>query len=135
MSVGLLILSHNGIGSSLLGTAMHMIAECQLKIKLLTVERDSDPDELIEHARVLLEELDTGEGVLILSDLYGATPSNIAKTCTELENVSAVAGLNLSMLIKIMNYPDLSLSKLLEKAIIGGREGVIQIENTERNAD
>ena len=58
MSVGLLIMSHDGIGSSLLGTAMQMITQCPLAIKLLTVERDSDPDELLEHTRLLIGELD-----------------------------------------------------------------------------
>jgi mannose PTS system EIIA component len=135
MSVGLLILSHDGIGSSLLGTAMQMITDCSIKAKLLTVERDSDPEDLIEHARLLVEELDAGEGVLILTDLYGSTPSNIARTCAINTNVSAVAGLNLSMLVRVMNYPDLSLSELVDNAISGGQEGIIQILTTDDHAD
>ena len=127
MSVGLLIMSHDGIGSSLLGTAMQMITQCPLAIKLLTVERDSDPDELLEHTRLLLGELDSGEGVLILTDLYGSTPCNVAIACATNEKVNAVAGLNLSMLIRVMNYFDLDLSGLTNKAISGGREGVVQI--------
>ena len=135
MSVGLLILSHDGIGSSLLGTAMQMIPDYPIKAKLLTVERDSDPDDLIEHARLLVEELDAGEGVLILTDLYGSTPCNIARTCATNAHVNAVAGLNLSMLIKIMNYPDLALTELVDKAISGGQEGIIQILTKDNHAD
>jgi PTS system ascorbate-specific IIA component len=135
MSVGLLILSHNGIGSSLLGTAMHMIADSPMTTKLMSVERDCDPDELIEHAKLLLAELDAGDGVLILTDLYGSTPCNIAMACASAENICAVAGLNLSMLIKIMNYPDLKLAELVDKAITGGQEGVIQITNTNNHAN
>ena len=135
MSIGLLILSHDGIGSSLLGTAMQMITDCPIKAKLLTVERDSDPDDLVEHAKLLVEELDEGEGVLILTDLYGSTPCNIAKACATNAYVSAVAGLNLSMLVKVMNYPDLGLSELVDKAISGGQEGVIQILTNDNRAD
>lgn len=129
MSVGLLILSHAGIGSAILGTAKHMINDSPMAVKLLTVERDCEPGELIAHARLLVEELDSGEGVLILTDLYGSTPSNIAIAVADRGNVSAVAGLNLSMLIKIMNYHDLTLKELSEKAIIGGKEGILAISN------
>ncbi len=135
MSVGLLIISHDGIGSSLLGTAMQMITECPLAVKLLTVERDSDPDEMLEHTRLLLEELDSGEGVLILTDLFGSTPCNVAMACVVHEKVNAVSGLNLSMLIRIMNYFDLDLSGLTNKAISGGQEGVVQILTEEKNAN
>lgn len=135
MSVGLLIISHDGIGSSLLGTAMQMITECPLAVKLLTVERDSEPDEMLEHTRLLLEELDSGEGVLILTDLYGSTPCNVAMACAVHENVNAVSGLNLSMLIRIMNYFDLDLSELTNKAISGGQEGVVRILTDEKNAN
>lgn len=127
MSIGLLILSHDGIGLSLPGTAMQMINDCPIKSKLLTVERDSDPVALLEHAGLLVEQLDSGEGVLILTDLFGSTPCNIATTCAKEKNVGAVAGLNLSMLIRIIHYPDLELSALIDKAISGGQEGVKQI--------
>ena len=127
MSVGILILSHAGIGSSLLGTAIKTIPDCPLPIKLFTIERDSDPDETLEHINLLLEELDTGKGVLILTDLYGSTPCNVAMACTGQDKVTAVAGLNLSMLIKVMNYPELGLAELTDKAVKGGLEGVKQI--------
>jgi mannose PTS system EIIA component len=133
MSVGLLILSHDGIGSSILGTAMQMVTECPFKTKLLSVEQDNDPEELIAHTSILIEELDSGEGVLILTDLYGSTPSNIATACATNAYVSAIAGLNLSMLIKVMNYPDLSLSELAGKAISGGQQGIAQIRTTTNN--
>jgi len=135
MSVGLLFLNHNGIGSSLLGTAMQTITDCSIKSKILAVERDSNPEELIEHALLLIEELDSGDGVLILTDLYGSTPCNIAKSCAAKAKVNVVTGLNLPMLIKVMNYPDLELSELTAKAISGGKDGILQINTTENHAD
>jgi len=135
MDVSLLLLNHDGIGSSLLGTAMQMITDCNMETKLLTVERDSNPDELAERARLLVEELDSGDGVLILTDLHGSTPANIAKGCVTNTHVKVVAGLNLSMLINVMNYSDLGLPELVDKAISGGRKGVIQIHSDYDHAD
>ncbi len=79
MSVGVLIISHDGIGPALLGTATLMLNDCPLQTKLLTVSRDCDPDQLTEDAVEQIEALDTGEGVLVLTDLYGSTPCNIAR--------------------------------------------------------
>ena len=112
-----------------------MITDCSLDIKLLTIEHDSDPEELQAHTALLIEELDSGDGVLILTDLYGSTPCNVARACMAQKHILAVAGLNLSMLIRVMNYPDLDLSELAAKAISGGQEGIIQISHTENNAN
>ncbi len=129
MSVGLLIISHNGIGPSMLGTATFMLGNCPLQAKLLTASRDCDPDELIAEANEQIELLDEGEGVLILTDLYGSTPSNIAGRLCKKNNVYTVTGLNLSMLIRVLNYPDLSLKELAEKAYTGGLDGIKTISN------
>ena len=127
MSAGLLIISHNGIGPALLGTAKLMLKNFPLKTKLLTASRDCDPDELTATAIELIRVLDEGDGVLILTDLYGATPSNIAKCFLEDENIFVVTGLNLSMLLRVFNYPTLNVNKLAEKAVSGGKDGIIMV--------
>ena len=124
MSVGILIMSHNGIGAAIYGTTNYMIKNHSLDVKLLSANRGSDPDELLESATMLVSELDKGDGVLILTDLFGSTPSNIAHRLHEYANVNIVTGLNLSMLIRVLNYPDLSLSEMTEKAYSGGIDGV-----------
>jgi mannose PTS system EIIA component len=124
MSVGILIITHNGIGASIFGTANFMIKDSPLDVKLLSASRESDPDELLESATLLLRELDQGDGVLVLTDLFGSTPSNIAHRLHEFANVNIVTGLNLSMLIRIFNYPDLNLADITEKAYSGGIDGV-----------
>jgi len=73
----------------------------------------------------MVDELNSGDGVLILTDLYGATPSNIACRLTRFSDVMVVAGLNLSMLIRVLNYPELSLTEMAERAVDGGRQGVM----------
>jgi len=124
MSVGILIISHNGIGAALFGTANFMIKECPLDVKLLSANRDSDVDDLYESAILLVKELDSGDGVLVLTDLYGSTPSNIANSLHEYANINIVTGLNLSMLIRVFNYPELNLADLTEKAYSGGIDGI-----------
>ena len=127
MSVGILIISHDGIGPAILGTATLMLDDCPLQTKLLTTSRDSDPDQLTEDAIEQVETLDTGEGVLVLTDLYGSTPCNIAQKLTSKLHVHVVSGLNLSMLIRVFNYPQLTLEELSEKAVTGGKDGISKI--------
>jgi len=127
MSVGILIISHDGIGPAILGTATLMLDDCPLQTKLLTTSRDCDPDQLTEDAIEQAEALDTGEGVLVLTDLYGSTPYNIAQKLTSQRHVHVVSGLNLSMLIRVFNYPKLTLEELSEKAVTGGKDGISKI--------
>lgn len=128
MSVGVLIISHDGIGPALLGTATLMLNDCPLQTKLLTVSRDCDPDQLAEDAIEQLDALDSGDGVLVLTDLYGSTPCNIAQRLAPQNHIQVVSGLNLSMLIRVFNYPQLTLEELSENAISGGKDGIIKIE-------
>ena len=127
MSVGILIISHDGIGPALLGTATLMLDSCPLQTRLLTASRDCDPDQLMEDAAEQIKNLNTGEGVLILTDLYGSTPCNIAQKLTSQKQVEVVSGLNLSMLIRVFNYPQLTLLELSEKAVSGGQDGISRI--------
>lgn len=127
MSVGILIISHDGIGPALLGTATLMLDGCPLQTRLLTASRDVDPDQLTADASEQIKSLNTGAGVLVLTDLYGSTPSNIAQRLASKEQVQVVSGLNLSMLIRIYNYPHLSLLDLSDKAVSGGKDGIARI--------
>ncbi len=124
MKVGILIITHNGIGASIYGTAEFMIEKCPDNVKLLAASRESDPDELLESSVQLIRELDEGAGVLVLTDLFGSTPSNIARRLHEYARVKIVSGLNLSMLIRVFNYADLELEALSKKAHSGGLDGI-----------
>jgi mannose PTS system EIIA component len=127
MSVGILIISHEGIGPALLGTAALTLGSCPLQCCLLTASRDCDPDMLLDDALEQIKTLNTGDGVLVLTDLYGSTPCNIANKLTSEKQVEAVSGLNLSMLIRVFNYPQLTLEELSDKAISGGKDGIAKM--------
>lgn len=130
MSVGLLIISHSGIGPALLGTTTHMLNDCPLNARLLTVTADSEPEELMASALELLELLDEGDGVLVLTDLYGSTPSNIAVRLGQYYNIRVICGMNLPMLVRILNYSQLPLDALAEKAVSGGRDGIFLVTDS-----
>ena len=126
MSVALLIVSHHNIGKALV-EALETSFDHQLPLKLATVEvpSDGDPDKLKPLVKRAIADLDTGEGVLILTDLYGSTPSNICKDNLETANVHIVTGLNLPMMLRVMNYPNLPLDEMAANAVAGGQGGIV----------
>jgi len=130
MTIGLLIITHSDIGAALLDTAVHMMGVCPLQTKVLPVPGDADLDELRSRARQLVAELDRDDGVLVLTDMYGSTPSNIANSVADNDQIRVVAGMNLPMLIRVLNYPRLSLPELVNKALSGGRDGVLLCKPT-----
>lgn len=126
MSVGLLIITHNRIGQELLYSSTVMMEVCPLNALALQVHQDSDPDQSFEEASKMINTLDQGEGVLVLTDMYGSTPSNIANRLPENNDIMVISGINLPMLIRVLNYPSLSLEDLAAKALSGGRDGILQ---------
>lgn len=123
--VGILLLTHYGLGESLAECAAHVLSRPLPQLRYLPVYRQDDPDEVLERARTMLREIDTGHGVLVLSDIYGGTPSNIAYRLIEPGRVEAVAGINLPMLVRSLNYSHEALEVVVSKAVTGGLEGVM----------
>lgn len=123
MSVAILLITHGGVGKNLHDAAVSIIGSSPLRVRFLSVNTDCQPEQMIAQAQELVKSLDSGDGILILTDIYGSTPSNIACALKQL-HVEVVAGLNLPMLVRVLNYPHLSLAELIEKAVSGGKEGV-----------
>lgn len=125
MSVALLVITHNKIGAELLATATRMLGHCPVRARTLEVGECDDPERLRERAARLADELDDGSGLLILTDLFGSTPANIANGLYQGHEVRVLAGVNLPMLVRVFNYHTLELSAVAEKALDGGRCGVL----------
>jgi PTS system mannose-specific IIA component len=125
MTVGILLLTHENYGDVSLQTVKSILGVCPLETKSLGVPFDANPDYVYSEAKHYVKILDHGEGVLILTDLYGSTPSNIAHRLIEEGRTVVISGLNLSMLMRVLNYPNLSLEELVDKASRGGTEGVV----------
>jgi PTS system mannose-specific IIA component len=122
--VGLLIITHDHVGTALYDTAVQMLGMCPLMTEVLPVPADCDPDEMVRQGWKLVDRLNRGDGVLILTDMYGSTPSNIAARLAVNHQVLVVSGVNLPMLVRIMNYPTLGVTELALKAESGGRDGI-----------
>lgn len=134
MNVGILLITHDNIGAVLLRTAIDVLGICPLPTSTLATPSDCNPECILEDARQAAQELDSGDGVLVLTDLYGATPSNIACRLHRSHELRVVSGVNLPMLIRVLNYPDLDLEELQHKAVSGGRDGILtcNVEGVQR---
>lgn len=127
MAVGILLVTHSGIGSALVAIASGMLrGNVPLKLEAFEVPFDGDPDALLPQASAAMRRVDGGDGVLILTDLYGASPSNLAAKLARLGTPARrVSALNLPMLMRVMNYAELPLEELPAVAAAGARNGVI----------
>ncbi len=128
MSIGVLIITHGEIGDQFVKTAEStLVGELPLQCRTISVSQSCDPDTIVEKCQTIIEEINT-DGVLVLTDIYGSTPSNIANRLATSSNIKVIAGVNLPMLIRILNYPESDLSELVEKALSGGHDGIIFCE-------
>ena len=125
MNVGLLIVTHGDIGEALMHSAVDVLGVCPISTTILSAPTNCNPENILKEAALAVHKLDSGDGVLVLTDMYGATPSNIACKLYEQHQVRIVSGLNLPMLIRVLNYPDMDLDELSQKALTGGRDGVL----------
>ena len=126
MSIGLLIVTHNTIGADLLATAQDIIGKPPIEVVTIDIKSNSDYERKAEDVEKSIIRLDRGDGVLVLTDLFGSTPSNIAVKAAARHNAKVVAGINLAMLIRIFNYYKLPLDKLIDKAVAAGHDSVFE---------
>ena len=124
MNVGILIITHSDIGKQMLLTATSVYGTNPFRVELLSVDNFDQPNDVIQLGQKYVNFLDKGNGVLVLTDIIGTTPSNIAKSIKH-RKIKVVAGLNLSMILNVFNYPKFSLEKLAGIAIEGGIEGIM----------
>jgi PTS system mannose-specific IIA component len=128
--IGILIVSHGTFGESLIHSASHVLGKRPLFLRQLGVTVHDDPDAILPVGEDLIRFLDQGDGVLVLTDIYGATPSNIAMKLIRPGRVEGAAGVNLPMLIRALTYRDEPLDSVLEKALSGAAEGVMRMTKT-----
>lgn len=132
--IGFLLIAHGTLGESLIHCASHCLGKRPLRLRAVGVTVHDDPEAILPQCRELARQLDEGAGVLILSDVCGATPCNIATRLIQPGRVELVTGVSLPMLLRALTYRDQPLATVIEKAISGGREGVMQMPPASQEA-
>jgi PTS system mannose-specific IIA component len=126
--IGILIVAHDTLPDSLVKAVTHVLGTRPPQFETVSVSASDDPFHLVPAAKETLARLDTGDGVLIFSDIYGATPCNLASKLLVPGRVEVVAGVNLPMLVRAFTYRAKGMDTMIKKAISGGCDGVVRIE-------
>ena len=126
--IGILIIAHDTLPDSLVKAVTHVLGTRPPQFETLSVSSGDDPFHLLPTAKETVARLDTGDGVLVFSDIYGATPCNLASKLLVAGRVEVVAGVNLPMLVRAFTYRAKGMDMMIRKAISGGCDGVLRIE-------
>jgi len=126
--IGVLIVAHDSLGDSLVKAVTHVLGARPAQFEVMSVAASDDPLLLLPAARAAVDRLDTGDGVVVFSDIFGATPSNLAGKLVRAGRVELIAGVNLPMLVRAFTYRTRGMDTLVKKAISGGCEGVLHVE-------
>ena len=136
--IGILIVTHGEIGKALLESATQILGARPAQVSTLSVWRQDDPDDLVLRAREMMDQIDAGDGVLILTDIFGATPGNVVSKLLQDGRVEGVSGVSLPMLLRVLTGRNgsatVKLSVLVQRAMSGGSEGLVHM-NTDRCLD
>jgi PTS system ascorbate-specific IIA component len=122
--IGILLITHSTFGESLIQNVCHVLNKRPPLIAQLGVAAQDDPLDLLPLARLLLNEVDGGAGVLVMTDIFGASPANLALKLLEPGRIEGVAGVSLPMLLRALTYRDKGMELMMQKAISGARDGV-----------
>jgi PTS system ascorbate-specific IIA component len=125
--IGLFLITHTSYGESLIQCACHVLNRRPPQIIQLGISAQDDPLDVMPLAEDLLKLVDHGEGALILTDIYGATPANIAMKLLVPGRVEGLSGVNLPMLLRALTYRDKDMETLLARSTSGGRDGVLNM--------
>ena len=130
--IGILLITHAAHGEALLQNARHVLNRTPAQVAHLGLAPQEDPLDLLPQATALVRDLDHGEGVLLLTDVFGASPANLALKLLQPGRVEGLAGVNLPMLLRALTYRDRGMATLLVRARDGGRDGIINLLEHEK---
>jgi len=125
--IGILLITHGTLGESLLQNVYHVLNKRPPMLAQLGVVAQDDPLAILPLARAMLAQVDDGDGVLVMTDIYGATPANVAIKLLEAGRVEGVAGVSLPMLLRALTYREAGMETLVVKALSGARDGALNM--------
>ncbi|HEX9719682.1 MAG TPA: PTS fructose transporter subunit IIA [Ramlibacter sp.] len=130
---GILIIAHAPLAHALRQCALHVFPDCGPELAAIDVQPNLPPEETLATARIAMEQLTLGrqiKGVLVLTDIFGATPSNVAQKLVDGVKSRLITGVNLPMLLRSVSYRNEPLEALVSRAVVGGTQGVMQVAIT-----
>jgi mannose PTS system EIIA component len=129
----ILIIAHAPLAHALRQCALHIFPDCAAELGAIDVQPNLPPEETLATARIAMEQLTRSEqikGVLVLTDIFGATPSNVAQKLVDGAKSRLITGVNLPMLLRSVSYRNEPLEALVSRAVVGGTQGVMQVAIT-----
>lgn len=126
--IGIFLITHGTLGESLIQCVCHVLNKRPPQVAQLGLASQDDPLDVLPLARDMLGWVDKGHGALLLTDIYGATPSNVAAKLVAPGRIEAIAGVNLPMLLRVLTYRERDMQTLLQRAVSGGCDGVLHIK-------
>ena len=124
MSVALFFITHEGIASNLITIGEAIIQNTNNNLSYFEIPMDANNNIMIEGIEKKLEQLDIEEGVLFITDIYGSTPSNIAQKMADKHHADLISGVNLPMIIRLLNYRNETVESLIQKTLDGAKKGI-----------
>jgi len=128
----ILIIGHAPLAHALRQCALHVFPDCAASVAAIDVQPNLSPEETLATARIALQQLRQPgiKGVLVLTDIFGATPSNVAQKLVDGVTSRLITGVNLPMLLRAVSYRHEPLDALVSRAVVGGTQGVMQVAVT-----
>ena len=125
--IGILVVSHEPLGTALIHCTRHIFGRMPPQLAALDVIPDEDPDQALHAARELIRRINDGTGVIVLTDLFGATPARIAARLVDPGRIVVIAGVNLPLLVKALTHRRGPLDEIAEKLLQGVRDTILPI--------
>ncbi len=132
--IGVLVVSHEPLGTALIRCTRHIYGSLPVQLAALDVIPDEDPELACKSARELLLRINDGSGVIVFTDLFGATPSRIAKSLADPHRISVIAGVNLPLLVKALNNRRSPLDEVISTLVQSGRQAIFEVERDSESA-
>lgn len=129
MTIGILIIAHAPLAHALRQSVLHVFPDCAPALAAVDIQPNLSPEESLATARIAMAQLDTPQ-MLVLTDMFGATPCNVAQKLVDGLNHKLIAGVNLPMLLRAITYRHEPLDTLVSRALAGGVQGVMSVAIT-----
>jgi PTS system mannose-specific IIA component len=129
----ILLIAHAPLANALRQCALHVFPDCGPALAAIDVQPNLSPDETLGAARIAMQQLTHSpevKGVLVLTDIFGATPSNVAQRLVDGQRSRLITGVNLPMLLRSVSYRHEPLEAMVSRAMVGGTQGVMQVAVT-----